>query len=205
MRTFIIGYGSLMNRASLNRTLPQVKNIEPIYLNNYIRSWNALENQTVTYSTTYVGIDKAPGKMTNGVIFQIEKEFIKTLDKREFLYSRTKVDIKDIEFTSNSFDINTEDEVWIYITLNPLKPTQNSPIIQSYVDVCISGCMQLEEEFKINNFAKNFILQTTNWSTNWVNDRIFPRAPHIHQPFAYNIDKLLHETVGEYFKGIHIE
>ena len=189
----------------MNRTLPLVENVEPLYLNNYIRSWNALEDQTVSYSTTYLGIEKIIGARTNAIIFEVEQSFITILDKREFLYDRVKVNLSDVEFLNNCFDITSDDEIWIYVTSNPQKPTKDAPIIQSYVDVCISGCIELEEQFKIKNFAQDFILQTINWSANWVNDRIFPRAPHIHQPFAYAIDKLLFATITEYYKSITIE
>lgn len=205
MRTFIIGYGSLINRSSLNRTLPIVKDIEPVYLNNYKRSWNALEDQTVSLSTTYVGIEKSPGSVVNGIIFEIPEELLGKLDSREFLYYREKVDLHEIDFLSNKFNITENDNTWIYVTKNPKKPNEKSPIIQSYVDVCLSGCIDIEDEFKVEDFAKNFILQTTNWSKNWVNDRIFPRAPHIHQPMAYKIDRLLFENINEHFKGITIE
>lgn len=205
MRTFIIGYGSLINRSSLNRTLPIVKDIEPVYLNNYKRSWNALEDQTVSLSTTYVGIEKSPDSVVNGIIFEIPEELLGKLDSREFLYYREKVDLHEIDFLSNKFNITENDNTWIYVTKNPKKPNEKSPIIQSYVDVCLSGCIDIEDEFKVEDFAKNFILQTTNWSKNWVNDRIFPRAPHIHQPMAYKIDRLLFENINEHFKGITIE
>lgn len=195
-----------MKKTSLQRTLPFVNEIEPIYLNNYVRSWNALEDKTVTVSTTYLGINKVLDKKTSGVIFEVEHQFLSTLDKREFLYTREKVAFENIEFLANNkLDIQPEDEIWIYITSNPQKPSKKSPIIQSYVDVCISGCMELEEEFNLENFAQNFIQQTTNWSDHWVNDRIFPRAPHIHEPMAYNIDKLLFANVPQHFKNITIE
>ena len=75
MRTFIIGYGSLLKRASLNRTLPQVKEIEPIYLKNYKRSWNANENITPTLATTYLGMNKCDDSKMNAIIFELERDF----------------------------------------------------------------------------------------------------------------------------------
>jgi len=40
MRTLIIGYGSLLQKESLNRTLPQVKEIEPIYFDHSTNKCN---------------------------------------------------------------------------------------------------------------------------------------------------------------------
>lgn len=60
-RTFIIGYESLLNKKSLNRTLPMVETVEPIYLSNYARSWSAFENQMPTKGSSFLGVDKSFG------------------------------------------------------------------------------------------------------------------------------------------------
>lgn len=205
MKTYIIGYGSLLNRSSLNRTLPQVEKIEPIYLNQYCRYWHANENITPTFSSTFLGVSKSEHSRINCIIFEIEESFLPVIDKREFLYHREQVNLNDIEFTSNQFEINTDDNIWIYITDKPSLASKEFPIIQSYVDVCLSGAMQLEEEFNLENFAIDFIKTTKQWSPSWVNDRIFPRAPHIHQPDAYRIDIMLSENINQYFSKIIIE
>ncbi len=205
MRTFIVGYGSLLKKTSLNRTLPQVETVEPIYLSNYIRSWNAVENVKPTLSSTFLGIERLKGARVNCIIFEVEESFLSILDKREFLYDRKIVELSDIEFTSNSFKITSEDNIWIYITKEPSYPSKTYPIIQSYVDICISGALEIEEKFHIDNFAVDFIQTTQHWSEYWVNDRIFPRAPHIHQPDAYLIDTLLNENINEFFTKITVE
>ena len=205
MKTYIIGYGSLLNRASLNRTLPQVENIEPIYLSKYSRYWHANENITPTFSSTFLGVSKSENSRINCIIFEIEESLLPLIDKREFLYHREQVDLNAIEFTSNRFKIKADDNIWIYITNKPSEPSKDFPIIQSYVDVCLSGAMQLEEEFDLENFAIDFIKTTKQWSQSWVNDRIFPRAPHLHQPDAYRIDVMLNENINQYFSKIVIE
>ena len=205
MRTFIIGYGSLLKKTSLNRTLPQVDTIEPVYLNNYIRSWNAIENIKPTFSSTFLGIEKSQDNRVSCIIFELEESFIPTLDKREFLYDREKVKLNDIEFTFNRFNITEEDSIWIYVTKEPSYPSAEFPIIQSYVDICISGALEIEKEFNIQDFAVDFIKTTKAWSEHWVNDRIFPRAPHIHQPDAYLIDTVLSQNINQFFTKITIE
>ena len=205
MKNYIIGYGSLFKKSSLQRTLPQVDIIHPIYLKNYQRSWNAIENITVTFSTTFLGIQKDNSSKTNAILFEVDEALLSTIDKREFLYTRESVDANNIEFISKALEINSDDEIWVYITNTPAAPSKQNPIIQSYVDTCISGCFEIEKEFKIKNFAKEFITTTKNWSENWVNDRLFPRAPHIHMPDAYRIDELLNENIREYFFKIEIE
>lgn len=205
MRTFIIGYGSLLKRSSLNRTLPQVEEIKPIYLHNYKRSWNANEDMTPTLATTYLGINEESGSKFNAIIFELENIFLDVLDKREFLYDRVEVDSIDIEFIKSNFDLKKEDKIWIYLTKNPNKPSSKLPIIQSYVDTCISGAYEIEQDFNILNFAKDFVTSTDKWSKYWVNDRIYPRAPHIYQPDAYRIDTLLNELLQDIFINIVVE
>jgi len=205
LKNYIVGYGSLFNTKSLQRTLPSVSYIEPMYLNNYLRSWNAIENKTVTLSTTYLGIQKSKGSRLNAILFEIDESLLDNLDKREFLYTREEVNLEDVELISSKFSISSDDKIWIYITNTPEKPSKQYPIIQSYVDTCISGCLELEEKFNIENFANDFINTTINWSKSWVNDRIFPRAPHVHQAYAYKIDELLNNNIEEFFSKITIE
>ena len=206
MKNYIIGYGSLMNLSSLNRTLPTIENIEPIYLNGFKRSWNALENKNNSFSPTYLGVEIQVGARTNCIIFELSEEELETMDQREFLYTRKLVNMNDIECVqSTQISFSKEDKIWIYVTNNSSNPNKNYPIIQSYVDTCISGCLQLEIEFKMNNFAIDFIKSTDNWSKYWVNDRIFPRAPHVHQPYAFKIDNLLQSYMSELYQGIIIE
>jgi hypothetical protein len=205
LKNYIIGYGSLLKKSSLKRTLPEVDTIHPIYLKNYQRSWNAIENMTTTFSTTFLGIEKDNSSRTNAIIFEVDESMLSSIDKREFLYTRESVDANNITFISKTLEINKNDKIWIYITNTPAFPSKENPIIQSYVDTCISGCFEIEKEFEIDNFAKEFVITTKNWSENWVNDRLFPRAPHIYMPDAYRIDKLLNENFREYFLKIEIE
>jgi hypothetical protein len=98
-------------------------------------------------------------------------------------------------------------QVWIYVTKSDLvhPVSEKHPIVQSYVDVFISGCFEIQEKFNINNFAAECITTTHDWSKSWVNDRIMPRRPFVHQPRAIDIDLLLHKTIPEYFAAIRIE
>ena len=46
---------------------------------------------------------------------------------------------------------------------------------------------------------------TTGWSEHWVNDRIYPRRPFVHQPRAGEIDRLLSASLPELFGRIRLE
>ena len=206
MSIYIIGYGSLFDKKSRQRTLSNVNKIQPILLNGYERSWNAAENITPTLSTTYVGVKKNDNAYINAIVFEIDQEFLELLDKREFLYTREKVSYDSIQqLGSTHLKISNKDEIWIYVTKEVKFPALKNPIIQSYVDTCISGCFEIEEIYKIEDFADNFVKTTTGWSHYWVNDRIYPRAPHIYQSYAYKIDQLLYENLKDIYLKITIE
>ena len=195
-----------MNLTSLNRTLPQVEYIEPIYINDYERAWNAREDKTKTLSTTYLGVEKKDGSKINCIIFEVPEEELERMDQREFLYTRELVSIEKLEILEETnLNITANDKIWIYKTNTPKSPGPQQPLIQSYIDVCLSGCMDLEIKFKTQNFALEFISLTKNWSENWVNDRIYPRAPHIHQPYAYKIDAMLSSALSSLYERITIE
>ena len=83
------------------------------------------------------------------------------------------------------------------------------PIVQSYVDICLSGCLEIEATFplaKEAEFAETFLKTSTDWSKYWVNDRIYPRRAYVYQPNAGRIDELIEKVLGaELFSSIQIE
>jgi hypothetical protein len=67
-------------------------------------------------------------------------------------------------------------------------------MVQSYVDICINGCLELEALYrraKEEAFTEEFIRTTSGWNAYWVNDRLYPRRPFIYAPNATAIDKAL--------------
>lgn len=81
-----------------------------------------------------------------------------------------------------------------------LPPSVHYPILQTYVDVCVSGCLEHGEEF-----AREFIQSTFKWSPYWLNEREMARRPWLYQEQYMRIDKLLAELVPEYFKFRKLE
>ena len=205
MKHFIVGYGSLINLRSLQRTLPQVQYSLPVRVHGFQRKWNAREDVTVSFSTTYLGINTDDESSFNGVLFEVEESELEIIDAREFLYERIEVKKDSVEILGGDFHEDKAQKVWIYLTKKPKEVIKEFPLIQSYIDVCVSGCLEIEEKFSLQGFAKEFLKSTYSWSTHWVNDRIYPRSPHIHQPRAFEIDKLLFQNLNSYYKEITIE
>ncbi|KAK3249716.1 hypothetical protein CYMTET_40866 [Cymbomonas tetramitiformis] len=73
-------------------------------------------------------------------------------------------------------------------------PSIKYPILQTYIDVCISGCLEYGEDF-----AVEFINSTFLWSPFWVNERLLARRPWVHQNQYVLIDKILSASIPTYY------
>lgn len=100
-----------------------------------------------------------------------------------------------------------EGEFWIYVNraTNIAPPSTALPIVQSYVDVFLSGCLQIERNYSIDGFTRECVRSTGGWSKHWVNDRIYPRRPLAEQPNAKAIDTLLDTELPQYFRAMRIK
>lgn len=203
---YIIGYGSLMDEQSKRRTDPTAQESFPVLIKGYKRSWSVYGNLPGLNATfLYVFEDK--GSSFNGVIYKLKhSDHIQQYDKRETIYCRKELNDSQLKIVTTA--LPAQKQVWIYsqtIKMNQ-RPSQDHPIVQSYVDSFIRGCIQNEEKFKIKNFAKECILTTDDWpEQHWVNDRIYPRRPSAYEPYARKIDDLLKELLPKQFNNIKIE
>jgi hypothetical protein len=62
------------------------------------------------------------------------------------------------------------ESIWIYLPNEPGWPSEECPIVQSYVDVVLAGCLEVGE-----SFAAEFVRTTMNWGYPWIDDRSAPR------------------------------
>ncbi|EGB11687.1 hypothetical protein AURANDRAFT_61630 [Aureococcus anophagefferens] len=79
-------------------------------------------------------------------------------------------------------------------------PSVDFPILQTYVDVCVSGCLEHGEAF-----AREFLRTTFLWSCFWLNEREVARRPWLHQKSYVKIDQLLREEVPAHFAHRKLE
>ena len=213
---YLIGYGSLMEEESRTRTTPTAKVAFPISVSGLMRGWFA-RTDVVGLTTTFLGCvrkdDHDSNYRMNAVIYRTTEEELEATDKRELNYEREEVPRDHITDYVSVLPDNAR--VWIYLNKftaeNPMEkafPNMDFPIVQSYVDICVNGCLEMEAlypEAKKKQFAKDFLTTTYHWSTFWVNDRVYPRRPFIFRPNAYDIDALIKEHLPEYFDKIYFE
>jgi hypothetical protein len=214
MKNYIFGYGSLIEEASRLRSTPNAKAAIPAKVSGFKRGWFS-RTGAPGLSTTFLGCINKADSRTNGVIYEVSKEDLKLTDSREKGYKRIKINFEDINYYSDS--INKNSAIWIYINQfqnNKIPkdnfPSKKFPIVQSYVDMCVEGCLEMEKLYpkaKEMDFAIEFINSTFFWSKFWVNDRIYPRRPFIFRPNAYKIDTLLKENLEDksIFDSIYFE
>ena len=203
---FVIGYGSLMQDESRKRTTPEAGAAYPIRVSGFRRGWFA-RGAGEGFETTYLGATPDAARTINAVLYQIKDAAdLVAIDAREAIYCRLRVDGKGYRLLAPETPPVIGD-VWIYVSLQQtLRVAEvKFPIVQSYVDVFLSGCLEQEARFHLSGFASECIASTTDWSTHWINDRIYPRRPHLYQPKARQIDTLIHDELPAYFRAIRLD
>ncbi|NCU69677.1 MAG: gamma-glutamylcyclotransferase [Candidatus Fonsibacter ubiquis] len=161
-KNYIIGYGSLMERESRMITNPQAHRVEPVLVRGFQRVWG---QNGGNYKTTFLTLIEKKDAKLNAIFYSVNIENLLKTDQRERSYCRIKVDEKNLDFYGRK--VNSKDaNFWIYAaTPDRLKkPSATHPIVQSYVDIFINGCLQTEEEFKLQGFAKDCVQLTSDWS-----------------------------------------
>eukprot|EP00927_Polykrikos_kofoidii_P078052 TRINITY_DN74932_c0_g1_i1.p1 TRINITY_DN74932_c0_g1~~TRINITY_DN74932_c0_g1_i1.p1 ORF type:complete len:803 (-),score=112.19 TRINITY_DN74932_c0_g1_i1:120-2528(-) len=83
---------------------------------------------------------------------------------------------------------------------NPLPrapfPTREYPLPQTYVDVCITGCLEYGRDFAAK-WIKGFVGWPTTHAPFWLNDRPVARRPWLHQPSWEEVDAVLRSEIPE--------
>ena len=80
-------------------------------------------------------------------------------------------------------------KIWIYIpdTSRIADPDENFPLLQTYIDTCVRGCL----EWGGTSFVSDFLLTTSGWNEFYLNDAPMSRRPWLHRPEYSIIDKCL--------------
>lgn len=163
-KQYIIGYGSLMNESSKQKTSIKAKKNIPLILLNYKRGWFArgkMKNQ----QCTFLGVTKAKYHYLNAVIFEVMgKENVMAFDRREIGYCRHFVDARDIKLLL-PLKLNHNTQIWVYQPSLSIfkKPSPQYPIKQKYLDIFLSGCHQIQKRYGLKGFYKTCLKTTYDW------------------------------------------
>lgn len=204
---FIFGYGSLIESSARARISPSVVVAAPVNVARIQRGWFG-RGGGVGLGPTYLGAGADANSNCNGVIFPVSHEQLKAFDEAEPGYHRARMDQGNLTMLDGS-ESAPRGDIWFYANTEKHDPSPDFPIVQSYVDICLNGCLEIEATFplaKEAKFAETFLQTSTNWSKFWVNDRIYPRRAFTYGPDASRIDALIKKVLGEeLFSNIQIE
>jgi cation transport regulator ChaC len=197
---YVFGYGSLLERASRTRTNPDAVYAWPARVTGYQRGFFHRFANHVGFSCTFLGAVTADGKTINGAIYKVAD--IEYTKEREIGYTAIALRPDQITMLDGGGAWSGAEDMKVYLfvsnpeSISPTKePTATLPMVQSYVDMCINGCQEMDALYRATNgeFTQEFIRTTAGWNSNWVNDRTYPRRAQFVQPNASAIDKALHE------------
>lgn len=203
---YVVGYGSLMQDESRAQTVPKAGRAHPVEIAGYRRGWFQ-RGLPVGFSTTFLGVIADRQGRLNAVMYEVRPAELASTDSREHFYCRNLVEPGAVTRLDPGFSPPAGAQVWIYVSraASAAPPSRDYPIVQSYVDVFLSGCLEQEQRFALAGFARQCITTTSDWSEHWVNDRLYPRRPLIYQPRASEIDALLSRELPRYFGRIRLE
>jgi hypothetical protein len=148
-----------MNSSSRQLT-GQTGKTYPAVAHGLIRHWGKIE--TTTIASPLVA-EFGEGQI-NGVLLEVSASEIPHFDRREHGYERHPIKLTDIHETPHS--LNENDAVWVYIKHKPTPPCENTPVLQTYIDTVLAGCLEVSE-----SFADFFIQNTQGWHYPIYNDR----------------------------------
>jgi len=191
---YVFGYGSLIERASRTRTNPDAFAAWPARVTGYERGWFHQFANNVGSTCTYLGAVAKAGATINGVIYKVDD--IEKTKERETGYSADPVE-GAIQMLDGGSPWDSKNQVLLFVSQpayisKTKKPTPEIPMVQSYVDICVNGCLEIEALYRTaTGYVQEFIKTSTGWNKYWVNDRLYPRRPFIYCPNASSIDEAL--------------
>jgi len=169
---FIFGYGSLISRDSRAMTAPetlksteiavQISGIEPVFA------------KKSRIGMTAMGIRRQEGASAVGIIIPVAEKHLPKFDRREQGYSRIQINLDDVDLVpfldydeSHKIFVDAKNNndhesvrIWAYLPQRIDPPTSDHPIVQSYVDTILRGCIDVGGE----RFAREFIQSTKGWN-----------------------------------------
>jgi tetratricopeptide (TPR) repeat protein len=157
---------------------------------------------SIEYRFTALRVSKAPAEQEasdiNGVLFQVPHSLIPSFDPREVGYQKVATPLKCLELNPEQppnchsqklFQLTPEDHLWLYVPLPSYcaDVDENHPLLQSYVDTVLQGCLEWGSE----PMAERFVQTTGGWSSFFLNDTPSSRRPWLYRKEYNTIDRLL--------------
>lgn len=157
---FFFGYGSLVNRATHDFAAPR-----PAQLTGWRRAWRHTDLRPVAFLTAVPARDN----VIDGMIAHVPRGDWMALDQREWAYDR----VPATDCVSHPLPGEIDITVYAVPETRHSAPSENHPILLSYLDVVVQGYLR---EFGADG-ADRFFATTDGWEAPILNDRAAPRYP----------------------------
>lgn len=182
----VFGFGSLINSKSRARTLGEVP-AWPVRIAGLRRAFNAPSDRM---RHTALGVALDDQSACNGVLALLPAERIAALDAREAQYDRTPLSWDQVTPLAEGVPSGS---LVTYVPRSPVAPRESHPVLRSYLDVTLSGCLEFGEDF-----ARELLRTTDHVLPHLEDDRHAPRYP-LHEAHAPRsaLEALLAELLAE--------
>jgi hypothetical protein len=157
----LFGYGSLLLRSSMERTLGRAYHDAPIVatVRGWRRTWDSIyPNQQFYFEPAagercypahiiYLNIRRDPGAMLNGLIYVVDPGDLARFDAREAVYDRVRIDGDLIEPSVTGGAVYAYVGKPEYLLDGPVPPSQ-AAVRASYVAIVDEGLRDLGPAFR---------------------------------------------------------
>ncbi|WP_394211235.1 gamma-glutamylcyclotransferase family protein [Enterovibrio calviensis] len=158
---YIFGYGSLINDES-RRLTGETGKAFPALVSGLQRHWSKVSTAKMSPLVVREG-----SGYCNGVLIHIDDSALDVFDIREAGYKRILLDSERVKVLDDAFVI--DGPVYVYVTEEVITPCTVQPVVQSYVDTVMAGCLRYSADF-----AQTFVTTTHGWQYPRLNDRSRP-------------------------------
>ena len=142
------GYGSLINEASLRRTVPEAENITPVSISGFYRIFSVASPYRYCYnSDVYASVlnvrESTQQTIINGVCFDVPESYYEQLMAREECYNLVEVEAWEFHDQQRTYRaylfMVPDDEEYPY--------QSGEPEQEEYLHLCLEGCKTFGERF----------------------------------------------------------
>lgn len=195
---FVVGYGSLMNKDSRIITVPEAEYASPILVKNFERIWASRGKKS---GATFLLAIPNKDYVMNAIYYKATSSDIASTDLREASYCRVEIPRKDL--LPLGVKSLPKGDYWMYVKefADAEFPTRDFPILQSYADVFMTGCLQTQMDFNLTEFGQLCFNTTYNWDlANWLYDRTNPQYARYSkntEKYRPQIDGIIHRLSYE--------
>ena len=161
---YFFGYGSLVN--TFTHDFPDT---QPAQLTGWRRAWRHTDLRPVAFLTAIPD----PTCTIDGMIAHVPEDDWAALDQREWAYDRIPVSDHVLHNRKDPTDI----AVYAVPEGRHTRPSEDYPILMSYLDVVVQGYLRTFGP----DGALRFFETTDGWGSPILNDRAAPRYPRHQQ------------------------